>query len=69
MVSGRSEVITIVTAVFFAISLTTVLLRCFVRLRVVRAFGWDDTLMVIAMVGSTFLPDEVKLCYTNPGRP
>ncbi|ODM21332.1 hypothetical protein SI65_02175 [Aspergillus cristatus] len=53
MVSGRSEIITIVTAVFFAISLTTVLLRCFVRLRVVRAFGWDDTLMVIAMILNT----------------
>ncbi|EYE90282.1 putative integral membrane protein [Aspergillus ruber CBS 135680] len=53
MVSGRSEVMTIVTAVFFGISLTTVLTRCFVRLRVVRAFGWDDTLMVIAMIMNT----------------
>lgn len=54
MVTGRSEVITIVTAVFFGISLVTVLLRCFVRLRVVRAFGWDDCLMVIAMVSSQY---------------
>lgn len=50
MVSGRSEAITIVTAVFFGVSLVTVSLRCFVRLRVVRAFGWDDGLMVISMV-------------------
>lgn len=50
MVSGRSEAITIVTSVFFGVSLITVLLRCFVRLRVVRAFGWDDGLMVFAMV-------------------
>lgn len=50
MVTGRSEAITIVTSVFFGVSLLTVLLRCFVRLRVVRAFGWDDGLMVAAMV-------------------
>lgn len=64
MVSGRSEVITIVTAVFFGISLTTVLTRCFVRLRVVRAFGWDDALMVIAMVGSA-ASSLTKLCYID----
>lgn len=56
MLSGRSEVIAIVTAVFFGISLVTVILRCFVRLRVVRAFGWDDGLMLLAMVC-------VGLCY------
>lgn len=54
MVTGRSEAITIVTAVFFAASLITVLLRCFVRLRVVRAFGWDDGLMLSAMVSQSF---------------
>ncbi|OJJ32503.1 hypothetical protein ASPWEDRAFT_116810 [Aspergillus wentii DTO 134E9] len=46
---GRSKAITVVTAVMLAISLTTVLLRCFVRLRVVKAFGWDDATMVAAM--------------------
>lgn len=56
MLSGRSEVIAIVTAVFLGISLVTVILRCFVRLRVVRAFGWDDGLMLLAMVC-------VGLCY------
>ena len=57
MLTGRSEVIAIVTAVFFGISLVTVILRCFVRLRVVRAFGWDDGLMLLAMVcvGSCYL--------------
>ena len=56
MLTGRSEVIAIVTAVFLGISLVTVILRCFVRLRVVRAFGWDDGLMLLAMVC-------VGLCY------
>lgn len=48
--AGRSESIFIVTIIFLAISLVAVCLRCFVRLRLVRAFGWDDGLMVAAMV-------------------
>ncbi|PLB33190.1 ion-transporting P-type ATPase SPF1 [Aspergillus candidus] len=47
--SGRSESIFVVTVVFLGVSFITVCLRCFVRLRLVRAFGWDDTLMVAAM--------------------
>lgn len=61
MASTYSEAITVVTAVFLSISLTTVLLRCFVRLHLVRAFGWDDTLMVIAAVGFVFLPDGITI--------
>lgn len=48
--NGRSESIFVVTIIFLAISLVAVCLRCFVRLRLVRAFGWDDGLMVAAMV-------------------
>ena len=48
---SRSQAILIVTAVFLAISLISVGLRCFVRTQVVRAFGWDDSLMLVAMVG------------------
>ncbi len=48
---SRSNAILIVTAVFLGISLTSVLLRCFVRTRVVRAFGLDDIIMLLAMVG------------------
>ncbi|KAL2834866.1 hypothetical protein BDW59DRAFT_155686 [Aspergillus cavernicola] len=46
---GRSLTIFVVTLVFLIISFISVALRCFVRLRLVRAFGWDDTLMVFAM--------------------
>ncbi|KAE8389780.1 hypothetical protein BDV23DRAFT_156481 [Aspergillus alliaceus] len=46
---GRSEQIFVVTIIFLGISFISVCLRCFVRLRLVRAFGWDDTLMVFAM--------------------
>jgi hypothetical protein len=47
---SRSNAILIVTAVFLGISLGSVILRCFVRTRVVRAFGWDDIIMLLAMV-------------------
>ncbi|KAE8380959.1 hypothetical protein BDV26DRAFT_110369 [Aspergillus bertholletiae] len=46
---GRSEQIFIVTIIFLGISFISVCLRCFVRLRLVKAFGWDDVFMVFAM--------------------
>ncbi|KJK66333.1 P-type ATPase of unknown pump specificity type V [Aspergillus parasiticus SU-1] len=46
---GRSEQIFVVTIVFLGISFVSVCLRCFVRLRLVKAFGWDDIFMVFAM--------------------
>lgn len=49
---GRSQTIFIVTTVFLGISFIAVCLRCFVRIKIVRAFGWDDTLMVFAMVNN-----------------
>lgn len=54
MLNGRSEAIVAATSVFLALSLVTVCLRCFVRARVVRAFGLDDWTMVAAMVGFFF---------------
>ncbi|KAE8167646.1 hypothetical protein BDV40DRAFT_151875 [Aspergillus tamarii] len=50
MGDGNSNAIIIVTAVFLGLSLVAVCLRCFVRLRIVRAFGCDDALIVTAMV-------------------
>jgi hypothetical protein len=38
------------SAVMLGVSVVAVAMRCFVRSYVVRAFGWDDTLMVIALV-------------------
>ncbi|KAJ5793525.1 hypothetical protein N7457_000124 [Penicillium paradoxum] len=47
---GRSKTIFIVTTIFLGISFISVCLRCFVRLRLVKAFGWDDSFMVGAML-------------------
>jgi hypothetical protein len=46
---GRSQAIFVITAIFLGFSFIAVCLRCFVRLRLVKAFGWDDALMVFAM--------------------
>jgi hypothetical protein len=45
-----SDAIIIVASVFLSISLIAVCLRCFVRLKIVKAFGYDDSLMVMATV-------------------
>lgn len=45
-----SVAIIIITAVFLSISLIAVYLRCFVRLKIVKSFGLDDALMVVATV-------------------
>lgn len=47
---GRSLAIFVTSAVMVGLSVIAVLLRCFVRLYIVRAFGWDDGLMAIALV-------------------
>ncbi|GES59683.1 putative integral membrane protein [Aspergillus terreus] len=49
MVQGRSEAIIIVTAAVLALSTLAVSLRCYTRLYIVRAFGWDDKTMLTAI--------------------
>lgn len=63
---SRIKAILIVTCVFLAISLVSVILRCFVRTRIVRAFGWDDGVMVLAMV-SRLSPSEFPRCRLAKG--
>ncbi|CAG7942066.1 unnamed protein product [Penicillium salamii] len=46
---GRSLAIFIVSIVMMTLSIATVSLRTFVRLKVIRAFGWDDASMITAM--------------------
>ncbi|KAJ5639149.1 uncharacterized protein N7484_007011 [Penicillium longicatenatum] len=47
---GRSLSIFVVTTIFLGLSFIAVCLRCFVRIKLVKAFGWDDGLMVFAML-------------------
>lgn len=47
---GRSLAMFTLSIVMMCLAVIAVSLRCFVRWYVVRAFGWDDTLMVGALV-------------------
>ncbi|KAL5342686.1 hypothetical protein BJX70DRAFT_269101 [Aspergillus crustosus] len=59
----RSLAIFTVSAVMIGLSIVVVSMRCFVRLYVVRAFGWDDGLMVVAL--ALFIALSV-LCMMGP---
>ncbi|EYE93364.1 putative integral membrane protein, partial [Aspergillus ruber CBS 135680] len=48
--TDRNLEVKAVAATFMSVAAVTVILRCYVRLRIVKAFGWDDGAMVIAMV-------------------
>lgn len=51
MADDRSLVVKAVPAVFLTIACLTVILRCYVRISIVKAFGVDDGAMVLSMVG------------------
>ena len=46
----RSTAVQTVAAVFMPIATITVMLRIYVRGWIVKAFGWDDGSMVVALV-------------------
>lgn len=50
-VPNRGPQLIAVVSVLLAFSITAIILRCYVRISLVKAFGVDDYLMVFAMVG------------------
>ncbi len=50
MSNVTSQPVAIVSYVFLVLTWIAVLLRCFVRIRIVKLFGIDDFLMVAALV-------------------
>lgn len=46
----RSVEVKGVAAAFMSVACVTVMLRCYVRVVVVKGFGWDDGAMVVAMI-------------------
>lgn len=62
---GRGLAIFVTSLVLMIISIVTVSLRCFVRSVIVRAFGWDDILMLAALVKQSFriLCDQIDLIH------
>jgi hypothetical protein len=60
---GPSLAIFIVSMVMMILSIVAVSLRTFVRLYIVRAFGWDDALMLAALVCSELM--TIKDIFPN----
>lgn len=56
----RSPVVKAVAATFCSIAFVTVLLRCYARLFVVKAFGVDDGAMVLSMVGTLLSFERIE---------
>lgn len=48
--TDRNLEVKAVAATFMSVAAVTVMLRCYVRLRIVKGFGWDDGVMAIAML-------------------
>ncbi|GIC84379.1 putative PTH11-like integral membrane protein [Aspergillus udagawae] len=46
----ESAAVRAVAAVFLTVASIAVILRCYVRLCLVKAFGWDDTVMILSML-------------------
>ncbi|KNG87677.1 polytopic membrane protein [Aspergillus nomiae NRRL 13137] len=49
MAEDRSLEVRAVAAVFLALATVATALRCYVRLAIVKAFGWDDAIMLLAL--------------------
>lgn len=62
---SRNMAIKVVAGLFMSIAAVAVALRCYVRGFLVKAFGWDDGAMVMAMVNSAQLP--MIISHTNFG--
>ena len=56
----RSVEVRAVAAAFMAVAVVTVILRCYVRGWLVKAFGWDDGAMVVALVSAGGLKTPAK---------
>ncbi|RAL09400.1 uncharacterized protein BO97DRAFT_351961 [Aspergillus homomorphus CBS 101889] len=50
MAEDRSLAVRAVAVVFLVLATVTTALRCYVRFRIVKAFGWDDGFMVLALL-------------------
>jgi hypothetical protein len=55
MSEDRSLDVRAVAAVFLSLACLTVVLRCYVRLFIVKAFGLDDGAMALALVSGSHI--------------
>ena len=60
MVANRGPELQAVCSTMVSISFISVALRVWVRARIIKAFGWDDFFMVLALVSQ---PERLPLEY------
>lgn len=53
---NRGPQVRAVACTLFSLAIAALLLRIYVRVKIKKAFGWDDWFMVLAMVISADLP-------------
>ena len=63
--ADRSLAVKSVAATFVSIAFVVVCFRVYCRSRVVKSFGWDDGLIVVAMVNFIHYPHDN--CRPNRG--
>jgi hypothetical protein len=57
---SRATLITVVTIVFLTIAWLAVLARTWVRAVMIRNYGWDDAIMLLAVVCVHFICDSYE---------
>jgi hypothetical protein len=62
---SRNMAIKVVAGLFMSLATVAVMLRCYVRGWIVKAFGWDDGSMVMAMVSRLILITGLYSKLTN----
>ena len=53
--ASRSQMLLVCSSLCLALAWVSVALRVWVRAVIIKSFGWDDTLMVFALVCLTFM--------------
>ena len=52
--TSRGTALVVAVIILLVLAVKAVVLRCFARIYILRAFGWDDGLMVAAVVSSLY---------------
>ena len=61
--NSRATLITAITAVFLTVAWLSVLARSYVRAMLIRNYGWDDAVMLLAVVCQHVIVESSDVPY------
>jgi hypothetical protein len=61
--NSRATLITAITAVFLTVAWLSVLARSYVRAMLIRNYGWDDAVMLLAVVCRLIMTKSSDISY------